>query len=914
MTSTGVRVVTLVLLFGGAPGVGQFGPFVAGAAAQSVTASVFGTVSDEQRGVLPGATVTVKDLGTGQLRSTTTTDTGTFRIVGLAPGRHEVTIELEGFRPHVAAVELSVGEELEMNPTLQIGRLAETTTVVADAGERVMTRALEIALGRTISTRQIDELPVANRDFTTLALLSPGILENHSSGLGSSAGIEAAGLTGRSAGFVLDGLTLDDMQASNVRGTVSLDAVQEFLVLSNGFAAEYGQAAGAMVSILTRSGTNRFAGRAAYYHRDDAWDATPASARLVTPPLTKTSLAQKVLSGFLGGPIRRDRFFFFASAENMLRDTENITTSPVLSVFHPGAPTHEPVYNRKPLVLGRGDANLSASDSLMVRYRLSFGSTSPWFNGSNPGQLAHERAADSRDRNQDAAMTHTHVWGAHRLNEFRFQFARRFFDVEPTRSCPGCPPDGPQVDRPSIALGRSADLPNSLVENRWQVADSVIWLHSGPLGDHAVKAGIDASAVGVDWDQLINGGGTFQFLTNQPFDPAIAATYPSTYKQTTGNPLTREETKLVALFTQDEWKLPSQVTLNLGVRWDYQDAPGVSHELGKVAPRLGVAWVPGKTGRTQLRGSYGLYYDQVFLRMARDADQARTIIQTQINNPGYPDPFGYNPLRTAGLVTPVQNTTRLADNLLAPYTSQATAGIRREIGSNMAISADGVLARGYNLFLTHDLNYPDPTDPKQRRPDPDFLQVNEVQSRGHSWYNALQVGVEKRHTHGYSFTAAYTLASSQRDTEDFNFVAQDQRNEAAERGPSAGDARHRLAASVNLDLPYGLRLTAVTTTQSALPYNITTGARDVEGTPNIVRPPGVGRNSARGTAFWQTNARLAKTFRIQSRQVELLAEAFNVTNRANWMAYDGRQNSATYHQPTGSGDPRQVQVGVRVDF
>jgi hypothetical protein len=300
--------------------------------------------------------------------------------------------------------------------------------------------------------------------------------------------------------------------------------------------------------------------------------------------------------------------------------------------------------------------------------------------------------------------------------------------------------------------------------------------------------------------------------------------------------------------------------------------------------------------------------------MARDADQAKTVRQTQINNPGYPDPLGFNPLRTGGPGTPLQNTTRLADNLLAPYTSQATAGIRREIGSGVAVSADGVLARGYHLFLTHDVNYPDPTDPQQRRPDPAFLQVNEVQSRGHSWYNALQLGVEKRHSHGYSFTAAYTLSSSERDTEDYTFVAQNQRNEAAERGPSAGDARHRLAASVNLDLPLGLRLTAVTSAQSALPYNITTGAKDLDGTPNIVRPPGVGRNSARGGAFWQTNARFSKVFQVQSRRVELLAEVFNLANRANWMAYDGRQNSATYQQPTGSGDPRQVQLGVRVDF
>jgi hypothetical protein len=902
----------VALLIGVAP-VAMLSPlFVSVAAAQSITASVFGTIYDEQRGVLPGAAVTLTDLATGQIRSTTSSNTSTFRLVGLSPGRHELTVELAALAKSVTDIELSVGEELETFPTLRLATRAETTTVVAD---QALTRALEIALGRTIGTKQIDELPVASRDFTTLALLTPGILENHSSGLGSSAGIEAAGRTGHSTGFVLDGLTLDDMQASNIRGTVSLDAVQEFLVLSNGFSAEYGQAAGAMVSILTRAGTNHLAGRISYYHRDDAWDATPAAARLVIPSLSKSKLAQKILSGFLGGPLVRDRLFFFGSAEDTLRDTENIVTSPLLSTFRPGALTHPPVRSRNPLVLGRGDANLSASDLMTVRYRLSQGTQSPYFGGSGLGAIsAPEKGADALDRNQDAAITTTHVWGSQGLHEFRSQFARRVINLEPTRSCPGCPPDGPQEDRPGIFLGKNANQPSSVIENRWQVADSVTWFRSGPFGDHAFKTGVDASAVGVKYGVVANGA-VFHFATNQPFDPATPATYPDRYTSTTRNPVTREATKLLALFTQDEWRTPSQVTLNLGLRWDYQAAPGVSHEIGKVSPRLGVAWALGKTGRTVLRASYGLYYDQVFLRMAHDAEAAKTTVQWQLDNPGYPDPLGENTLRTTGPITPLRNTVRLADDLLAPYTAQATVGAQREIGFGIAVSADGVLARGYHLFFTHDLNYPDLTDPARARPDPSVGKIAEVQSRGHSRYHALQVSVEKRHTHRYSFTAAYTLSSSQGDTEDYDFVAQDQRNQAEEWGPSLGDARHRLAGSVNVDVPLGLRVTAITTAQSALPYNVTTGVDTNRDGYVTDRPAGLGRNAARGAAFWQTNARLSKAFRIQSTRFEVLAEVFNLANRPNWTMYDGkRSNVMTFGRPTASGDPRQVQLGIRVDF
>jgi hypothetical protein len=876
-------------------------PVVSTAAAQSVNAAIVGTVYDEQHGVLPGATIRLQNLDTGQVHSTTSGETGTFRVVGLAPGRHQMTVELVGFTTAVDTdIHLSLTDEIEINPTLKIAGFADTAVV----GGQGLATPTEIALGRTITTKQIDELPVANRDFTGLALLTTGILENHSSGMASSSGVQAAALTGRSTSIVTDGLTLDDMNASGVRGSISVDAIQEFRVLSNGFNAEYGQSAGAVVSILTRAGTNQLTGRASYYHRDDAWDATPAQARLAVPPLSKSPLTQNLASGFLGGPVVTNRLFFFGSADETLRDTESIVTSPVLSRFRPDSPSHVPVHENKPQILGRGDANLSPSDSLTVRYRLSQNTLSPWLTGPT---LAPERGVDNMDRNQDGAIMTNQVWGSRGLNEFRAQFARRTSSNDPTRYCAGCFAE----ERKGLSLGKGPAFPNSLDENRWQIADSVTWLRPGTLGDHALKMGVDGSDVGVQFVQLVNGDGTFTFDTNQPFDPGIPETYPTTYSWTLGKRVTQVHTKLLALFIQDEWKLHSEVTLNLGARWDYQDAPGLS-QRGKVEPRLGIGWDPWRTGRTMLRGSYGLYYDQVFLRIARDADQATNTVQNVLAHPGYPLPFGFNPLRTSGPII-IQDTTRLANDLHTPYTAQATVGARREIGSDMAVSADVVWARGHSLFLTHDLNYPDVSAPGMPRPDPRFRQISDVESHGHSWYNALQVGMEKRHTHRYSFTAAYTLSSSERDTEDYMFIAQDPHNEAAERGPSSSDVRHRLAASVNVDLPCGLRVTAISTAQSALPYTITTGARNADGYL-LVRPQDVGRNSARGTAFSQTDVRLSRAFRMRPRRLELIAEAFNVANRPNWIAYDGQQISPTYGRPTMAANSREVQLGVRVDF
>jgi hypothetical protein len=161
---------------------------------------------------------------------------------------------------------------------------------------------------------------------------------------------------------------------------------------------------------------------------------------------------------------------------------------------------------------------------------------------------------------------------------------------------------------------------------------------------------------------------------------------------------------------------------------------------------------------------------------------------------------------------------------------------------------------------------------------------------------------------------AYTLSSTERDTEDFEFLPQDQRHYDDERAPASGDARHRFSASTDLDLPAGLRVAALAIARSGLPYNITTGSDNNRDVAPTDRPAGVSRNSARGSAAWQLDLRISKFFAIGRQRMEFLAEAFNVTNHSNWTAYDGVVVNETFGRPTSSGDPRQIQVGIRVDF
>ena len=277
------------------------------AKAQSTSATVSGSVLDEQKAALPGATVSVRNLDSGQQRTTTTDARGAFQMSGVPPGRYEITAELGGFGRLVRTdLVLNVAQEMTLVLTLRVAALEEAVTVTAELPLVESTRS---ALGTTITTSEIEELPIAGRNFATLAQLTPGVTST------AGSGISSAGQLTRNSTFLIDGLSNDDDSVAGQRGGFSVDAIKEFIVVSNSFSAEYGQSSGAIVSVVTRSGTNQMNGRGFYYHRDDSWDASTAASKLVTPTPPKSKLEQKIVGGFFGGPIRQNRAFYFASVE-----------------------------------------------------------------------------------------------------------------------------------------------------------------------------------------------------------------------------------------------------------------------------------------------------------------------------------------------------------------------------------------------------------------------------------------------------------------------------------------------------------------------------------------------------------------------------------------------------------------------
>lgn len=883
--------------------------------AQSTGATLQGGVTDEQGGALPGATVTITNIETGQVRTAATDAQGWYRAPALPPGRYELRAELPGFVRQVrAGLTLTVGQEATINMALAIATLAETVTVTADTP---LVETTKSSIGTTVTRGQLDSLPLAGRNFNSLANLAPGI-----TGVGSN-GVTTGGQINRNNTFLIDGTSNDENGVAGQRGGLSLEAVREFVVMANQFAAEFGQASGAIVSVVTRSGTNQLQGRGFLFHRDDSFDAQDPFSK--AQGSGKAPFGEQRLGAFLGGPIVRDRLHYFGSYEGLRRDETTVITVPQVPVSE----REYPKTTRGHQSFVRADYQLPKNQVLSLRYR---GDVTTGVGDNIGGLNTFERGFDTSNRFHDYVASHTAVLSSRALNEFRFLrgYLYRWWDTQRYS------PDGtPAINRPSGNFGKASNMPQGWDEVKLQFVNNF----SYTVGSHDLKLGADIQLIDVDVWFLGNKDGTFQFRTDAPFNPNDPSTYPFQYTRTLGDPNDPRNNRIYGFFVQDTWRFSQNLTFNAGVRYDTENAfteakfIDTPDDRNNFAPRLGFAWDPFKDGRTAVRGGYGHYYDQSFNNITGNITLAARSTQITVLNPGYPDPF------SRGSVVPTQPSTTVAAPIIqTPSTRTASLGIKREIVGGFAVSVDGVYSRGYDLFNAVDINYPDAVTGV--RPNPNFLRIIQYETTGHSWHKALLLGIERRSGRGPSFGASYTLSDSVRDVEDFGFQAADQHNRAAEKALANNHRRHQVVANVTWALPFGFQLGTLVQARSGLPWTITTGSdnnsdTNVNDRPDLANPNGdptdrssydgnftgragnLGRNTAIGPAYFTVDARVSKIVQFGRRRLEAFVEAFNATNYANFGLPNGNLRAAQFGRPTAlasNATPRQVELGIRFDF
>ena len=813
-----------------------------GYAQTAAAGDVSGTVRDSTGGVLPGATLVLVNIETGVERTSVTNETGRFRIPAVPAGAYTLTVSLDGFATvQRAGLTLEVGQVLAVDVALPPAGVSQEVTVTADAPVIEPGRT---QTGAVVSRTEIENLPSNGRDFLSFSTQVAGVTGQQMSGQGS--GISFNGQRARSNNISVDGVDANGALNGNTRLTLSQEAVREFQVVTSQFAPEFGRAAGGLVNIVSRSGTNDFRGNAFLYVRDESMDARNAFVTEGKPQFERQNYG-----GTFGGPLKRNRTFFFGAVERMQRDESGVITisdsavaainavlaarpipnSGVTSI----ATGVYPITRRDTLVSFKLDHTLNANNTLAFRY--TYGESNEGnAGGVGIGGLVDESGGGGqRNTDQSFLGTWTQVISPALLGELRVQVAPRDLTQYANDEV------GPRVSISGVATwGRNTNFPVILDETTTQGSYTMSWQR----GRHFVKFGGDIAHISSTSSFPVSFAGSFTFGSLATF----TAGTPTTFTQGFGNPQIDLPDTMYAVFAQDSWSLSDRLTLVYGLRYDYDAQPqnvprdranpieaplddGIHRDGNNVSPRAGFTWDPIGGGRTLIRGGYGRFYDKVFLLVARNALLARQSISlsganaaAQFREGAFPEsdqlPPGFS------LARPSIN---LSDpEMQIPYVDQVSLGVERQFGRDWSAAVNVVRNRGSNLLVSDNTNLGPPTvltaanapslgvsNPSAQqlgrpyygstnRLDQLYNNIQMVSSSGWSSYYGVQFTVEKRFSGGYSVRANYILSEAKDDGSDFTQAEQpnDPYNRAAERsylGRAPAPPRHpvgRLGAAV----------------------------------------------------------------------------------------------------------------------
>jgi hypothetical protein len=912
-------------------------------AQQTVTsATLGGRVEDVNGAALPGVAVMVTNVETNQHRTSTTDDEGRYRFSALPVGTYLLKIESAGFATLTKQLTLTVGQALDLPLALPVAGVAESVQITDADVPVVETARTQVA--ETVVPKEIDGLPLNGRNYLDLAALTPGVTRTNpvaNQRFPETSAVPGTGLsiTGQrfiNNGFVVDGLSSND-DAADLAGTFySQEVIREFEVITSGGVAEFGRASGGVVNIITHSGTNNFRGRVYGFLRNQKLDArNPLSP--VKDPLTQAQYGAS-----LGGPVRRDQTFFFSNFEQTRLNNAAVITITPSNVAAVNARLDQIGYEGARVSTGvvptgfdttnflvRVDHHFGGASQLTARYNL-YDITS--LNARNVGGLnAVSRGTALSDRDQTTAVSLVSALSGKTLNEARFQY---------TRSRLGAPVNdetGPAVNISGVAnFGTATFSPTARDLDTYEVVDNV----STQLGAHSFKAGGNflLDRVDITFPGALQGVYTFSSLQN-----FLAGRY-ATFQQAFGAPSQFQSNPNVGLFAQDEWKPRHDLTFNLGVRYDAQFLPDpVQTDANNIAPRVGVAYSPdflGRDRKTVIRASYGIFFDRLPLRatsnaLQRDGSKYRVAVLPfgEAGAPTFPN------VLTAFPSNLLVSITTIDPNIRSAYSQQANVQVERELSGAMSLSVGYLHVRGEHIILSRNVNVPRfPASagvPNLGRPDPRFGNVSRFESSGDSYYDGMIVSFKRRFSRWAQSRVSYTLSKAIDNVGNaFFFSPQDNFNLRDERGLADNDQRHRLAVSGSFEAPAagggdrafrralsGFQLSYIFQYGSRLPFNVVTGTDRNSDTNVNDRPVGVGRNTGRGFDFASLDLRLSRRISFgEHTNLEVMAEGFNVLNRANLQLPNNTLNPAnpatlaSFGRPTAADSPRQIQFGLRLSF
>jgi hypothetical protein len=899
--------------------------------------SISGRVTDPQGAILPGAHVSARQTETNLTREVSTDLEGRFRFPYLRVGHYRISVRLDGFAEATREVAVTVGSAFELPVRLALAGFDSSVTVTADASQLETART---QLAGTVSQAEVQMLPLNGRNFLDLALVVPGVSPTNTGSTQLFAetsavpgqGISVASQRNFSNNFLVDGLSAND-DAAGVSGIpFGVDAVEEFQVVTSGGQAELGRALGGYVSVVTKSGTNTTQGNVYDYVRDTALNARN--------PLSGTTLPvrQQQYGASAGGPIVRDRTFYFANAEQRRLHQAGLTTiapanvhtvnARLRAVGYPGAPISTGSY-AAPVdstnVMVKLDHQFSPWDQFSARYALYDVSSR---NSRGAGGLNAATASAGLDnRDQSIAFGNTLTLSSRTVNETRLQI------VSSRLEAPPADPIGPAVAIAGIAsFGTLSGSPHARRNTMFQIVNNV----SHQAGAHAVRLGVDFifNDNTITYPRSVRGAYTFSSL-----DTFLSGAYNTAgFMQTFGERVVSQTNPNVGFYVQDEWKAHPSLTFNAGVRYDLQYLDTIETDANNISPRLGFAWTPSDSRQTVIRGSAGLFFDRVPLRALANAllsagnttDLGR-LRQVSISlSPGQSGAPVFPAILDAAIPSvTLPNLSTMDREIQNAYSRQASVEIERQVGTSGTVSVGYQYVRGDHLIIQLNQNVPACVAAGGNngcRPNPAFANINQYSSEARSNYHGLHVSFVQRPARWGYYRVSYTLSKSMNNVGEHFFSSPiDPGDLSKDWGRSDDDQRHRLVVNGAAALPFGFHVSAGVQAYSSLPFNITSGVTTIQGTAGrpIVNGQFIPRNAGVGSDFFSASARVSRVFSLAGEvELETIAEVFNLTNQRNAIARNTNFGTGAYPanplpsfgQVTAVGEPRSAQLAVRLRF
>jgi Carboxypeptidase regulatory-like domain len=889
-------------------------PAASSVLAQGGRAELNGTVLDQAKAVLPGVTVTVTHEATGQVRQAVTSPEGRFVIPTLVPGTYTIKAELQGFETTTrTGLVLGVGQELTVSLTLNLSGVREEVTVTAQTPV-VETTASNI--GTSITSSEIDNSPSANRSQFSLMQTIPGLVPTLQVGSFEGGQFSANGQATTNNLFLVDGQYNNDSRLGGSQGTqarVTLDSMAEYQVQTHQYGAEYGGSTGVVVNAVSKSGTNRVSGRVFEYYQSNKLQATDYFLKQAGEENPESG--SNVFGGSVGGPIIKNKLFYFGNIEyDNAHEAANLN-------FPANAAPLAVSYSTTtdftgPNTFLRFDHQLNGNNAFSFRWTRERVLT---INDSIEDDLAILDAA--RHENDSGDQVYSFSWTAvlnnRMTNEIKFGHVRENLLQGPkalftnTDSTSAFFDDSWSFvgfqDQDPFDVGSQNTHPDYIASNRNTYAqnlirdytfdDSMTLLKSGWKGEHTFKAGVSFSKnSALPSGTAANFIGLFDFPTNRPFNVADATTYPFRFRISMGQFDFNVTDHRLGTYISDKWTLNNHLTLNLGLRYDWQGA--TPEDRTAFGPRLGFAYSVGNNGKTVVRGGAGKVFQYTQTPILITLAQREVIAPTlaydtaQVASPAATGTFPMKPgdPNATACLNPVSAPTAgeavmspacrsflvglrnqvdaggFVNNVTAgpivdspdrqmQYTWAFSVGVKREIARDMALSIDYVGNRGRDLTAVIDINE-GPVNPATGRVtrlgvdvfnpnnilnlppaalNATYVQFNQEQTRPefNTDYNSLEIELDKRFSQRWSGRVSYTFAHCNDVVAPLAVLGASDTDPRRDYGRCARDNRHAFATSANVQPWKGLGAGIVFRRYSGYPVNETTGVdSNADGTTN----------------------------------------------------------------------------------